>query len=63
MSTEEKVHTTIVTSLHAGRSVPEIKFFLKIMFIHTKKRKENTVQIRVSNRGGKRRTWLIGCKK
>jgi hypothetical protein len=31
------------------------------MFIHTK-RKENTVQIRVSNRGDKRRAWLISCK-
>jgi hypothetical protein len=35
-------------------------FFL-IMFIHTK-RKENTVQLRVSNRGDKRRTWLIRCR-
>jgi hypothetical protein len=32
------------------------------MFIHTK-RKENTMQIRVSKRGGKIRTWLIGSKK
>ncbi len=32
-----------------------------IMFIHTK-RKENTMQIRVSKRGGKRRTWLTGYK-
>jgi hypothetical protein len=31
------------------------------MFIHTK-RKENKVQIRVSNRGDKRRTWLISCR-
>jgi hypothetical protein len=29
---------------------------------HTK-RKENAMQIRVSKNGGKRRTWLIGCKK
>jgi hypothetical protein len=30
--------------------------------VYSHKRKENTVQIRVSNIGDKRRTWLFGCK-
>jgi hypothetical protein len=34
-----------------------------IFIIYSHKENKNTMEIRVSKRGGKRRTWLIGCRK
>jgi hypothetical protein len=56
-----RIHTSVAGIGAIVGSLTPIKIFIYNLF--TQRKEKNTMQIRVSKRGGKRRTCLIGCKK